>query len=233
MELENEINELQTALNEQQKTLKSLLNVEPLVRIEIVKDTIDRISPDKLSLITLLETAAEQRPDLKRQQLETEYHQKSLIYEKSLRTPDITLSANYDRYGGVWQDFIGLGVSMDLPLFNRNQGNIKAARINIEKSQYLLKQQTNLVRYEISENFDNYVRTYRFHEKISENDLLSELDDMLDAYTKNLLNKNISMLEYLDFMEAYKNNKQTMLLSEKNLQTSFEELQYSIGGEIR
>ncbi|MFG5857232.1 TolC family protein, partial [Dysgonomonas sp. Shenzhen-Wh21] len=58
------------------------------------------------------------------------------------------------------------------------------------------------------------------------------LDDMLGIYTKNFLNRNISMLEYLDFMESYKSNKQIVLLSRKNMYNSFVEFQYAVGTEI-
>ncbi|MDR0507243.1 MAG: TolC family protein [Dysgonamonadaceae bacterium] len=233
LELENEINEVQTGLNEQQKALKSLLNIDPLISIEIAQELPEAVSPDKLTLANLLEIAAEERSDIKYRQLEVKYHEKSLIYEKALRVPDITLSAGYDRLGGVWNDFIGLGISMELPVFNRNKGNIQASRLNIEKSKQLSQQQLKTIHYEVVASFDNYNQAYWFYEKISNNELLSELDNMLDVYSKNMLNKNINMLEYLDFMEAYKNNKQTVLLAVKNMQISFAELQYSVGQEIK
>jgi len=233
LELENEANEVQTSLNEQLRILKSLLNIEPSASIIIEKDNFSGRSPENLSFGSLWEMAQASRPDVKRQQLETLYHEKSLAYEKSMRVPDVTVSANYDRYGGVWPDFFGLGISMELPFFNRNQGNIRAARINIDRSKYLYQKQLNTAQNEIAESFDNYTRAYRFYEKISRNELLSELDDMLDVYTKNFLNKNIGMLEFLDFMSAYKNNKQTVLQSDKNLRTTFEDLQYMVGAEIR
>jgi len=122
LELESEMNEIQIALNEQQKNLKSLLSLPSFYIIEIAENSSDIINPNNISLISLLEKAAETRPDIKRQQLQTQFYEKSLLYEKSQRVPDITLSANYDRYGGVWKDFVGLGVSFSLPFLNRNQG---------------------------------------------------------------------------------------------------------------
>ena len=61
---------------------------------------------------------------------------------------------------------------------------------------------------------------------------MSELDNMLNTYAKNLLNRNINMLEYIDFMEAYKDNKNTVLTGRKKVQLQFEELQYIVGTEI-
>ena len=232
LELESEMNEIQIALNEQQKNLKSLLILPSFYIIEIAENSSDIINPNNISLISLLEKAAETRPDIKRQQLQTQFYEKSLAYEKSQRVSDITLSANYDRYGGVWKDFVGLGVSFSLPFLNRNQGNIKAAKISIEQSRSLDQHQQNIAQHEVAEAFGNYTHAYNFYRKIIGNELLTELDEMLDIYTKNLLNKNISMLEYIDFMEAYKSNKQTVISSRRNMYSSFEELQYMVGHSI-
>ncbi len=46
------------------------------------------------------------------------------------------------------------------------------------------------------------------------------------------MNRNISMLEYIDFMDAYKTNKQTMLNAGKKVNMQFEELQYTVGTDI-
>ena len=233
LELENEINETQSELNEQVKTLKVLLNIDPLTNISIVDDNMYKLTPDNIVLSDLLEVANEVRPDVKLSQLQTKFHEKSLAYEKSLRLPDLTFSANYDRYGGVWKDFIGFGISIDLPLLNRNQGNIKAARISRDQSYYLARQQQNIVSHEIASAYNNYLYAYSFLKKINEDSLLPELDGMMDIYTKNLMNRNISMLEYIDFMEAYKSNKQTVLTAKKKVDIQFEELQYAVGAEIK
>ncbi|WP_044216618.1 TolC family protein [Dysgonomonas gadei] len=233
LELENEINEVLSDLNEQQKTLKVLLNVDPFTNLEIEEDGIPQKSPDSILLARLMELAEESRPDMKLYKLQTQYHEKSLAYEKSLRVPDLTISANYDRYGGVWKDFIGFGVSVDLPFFNRNQGNIRAARISRDQSLYLARQQQNVIQHEVAASYNNYVYTYAFYKKINDDSLLPELDNMLDTYTKNLQNRNINMLEYIDFMDAYRANKQTVLTARKKVSIQFEELQYTVGTEIR
>lgn len=233
LELENEANDTQIDINEQQKGLKTLLNVPPSVVIEIIDNSKKIQDPTNLSLAELLAMASEYRPDVKASRLQTQYHEKSLAYEKAQRIPDLTVNANYDRYGGVWKDFVGFGVSFDIPFFNRNQGNIKAARINRDQSIHLAELQQNQAQHEVAEAFGNYALAYRFYKRVSENSLLSELDGMLTIYTKNLLNKNISMLEYIDFMDSYKTNKETLLSARKKVDTQFEELQYTVGSEIK
>lgn len=232
LEIENELNETEMDYNEQMKNLKSLLAINPLVHIEIIDSESVIVKPEAIILPLLLEQTVENRSEIKLQKLQTQYFDKSVAYEKSLRVPDITFNANYDRYGGVWQNFIGFGVSIDLPFVNRNQGGIKAAQLGREQSLYEEKQQINQVQNEAVEAYRNYTQAYNFYQKVNANDLLPELDNMLSVYTKNLLNKNISMLEYIDFMETYKDNKQTMLSAEKRMHIQFEELQYIVGKDI-
>lgn len=233
LELENEANEVKTEFNEQQKNIKALLNVNPMMVIEIVGENNLPANPNNILLPKLIDISKENRPEVKQNKLQTQYMVQNLSYERAQRVPDITLSANYDRRGGVWKDFFGFGVSFNLPFLDRNQGNIKVAQIGHKQSEYLLQQQENLVQHEVVEAYDNYAQAYKFYSKISQNSLINELDNMLDIYTKNLMNKNISMLEYIDFMDAYKTNKQTVLSSTKNLYNTFEELQYTIGTELK
>ncbi|GHV56395.1 cation transporter [Bacteroidia bacterium] len=231
LELMNEINENAVAFQEQQRILKSLLNIEYTVTVEIT-DVDNCQSPESLSLAALQEMALENRPDIRRGQMQTRYYEKSLAYEKSLKVPDITVSANYDRYGGVWNNFSGIGLSFDLPFFNRNQGNIKAAQAGIHQNDYLLQQQKNTARNELTEAFNNYSQTCQFYRKISANDLSGELDSMLEIYARKLLNKDVSLLEYIDFMNTYKSNKQILFLARKQLKLSFEQLQFVVGKDI-
>lgn len=232
MELDEEINEVRVDMTEQEKTLKVLLNVAPTMQIKVTVLPYARKKPSEIVLSDLLQLADESRPDMKRYKLQVQYHRTALDYEKSLRVPDITISAGYDRYGGVWKDFVGFGVSIDLPFLNRNQGNIKAAKLNADQSQYVVQQQQNIAHHEVAAAYSCYVYAYSFYERIVGDSLFAELDDMMEVYAKNLLNRNVSMLEYIDFTDAYKTNKRTMLDAEKKMKIQFEELQYIIGTEF-
>ena len=231
MEIENKLYQLKIELNSQLKTLKSLLHLPPATNIILVSGADNRdVIP--VSIEDLYSLAMENRPDFKRQKLQTEWFSATLKLEKAQRVPNITLSANYDRYAGLWKNYAGIGVSFDLPVFNHNQGNIKAAAFGLEQNKYLMQQVKNEIFNEIAELYGNYEQSLKFYRKISGNELLSELDKMLEVYTKNLLNRNISMLEFIDFMESYQKNKQTLLETQKTVNNNFEELQYVIGIDI-
>jgi len=232
LEMENELYQLKIELNSQLKTLKSLLNLPPARPISVMFDA-DKKNSILPTLENLYSLARENRPDIKLQKLQSDWFTQTLKLEKAQRVPDITFSANYDRYSGIWKDYIGFGLSFDLPVLNRNQGNIKAANFGLEQSRYLEQQIQNEAFNEITEMYANYEQSLKFYHKISDNELFSELDKMLDVYMNNLLKKNISMLEFIDFMDSYQKSKQIFFEMQKSVNNNFEELQYVVGTDIK
>jgi len=231
-ELEGTINDTQTDFNASQKTLKNLLAIEPSVVIIVVDDKNKFPSPTAINPNELIEMAITSRPDLQTAKLQSEYQKKNIIYQKSLIMPDLNLGVNYDRYGGVWDNFWGVSVGFQLPVLNRNKGAIKTAQIQLIQNEALVEQSQKALQNEVIESYKNYSNTYAFLERNLKNPALSDLDDMLEVYAKNLIAKNISMVEYMDFMDSYRSTKEMLLSSQKELRLNFEQLQYTVGKDI-
>jgi cobalt-zinc-cadmium efflux system outer membrane protein len=232
IELETEANEVRTELNKLYKDLKVLLNITTETEILILPSVVTTKNPDEISVPDLLEMAKNSRPEFLLSDLNIRYGEKLLRYEKSQRSPDIALSVSYDRYGGVWKNFVGVGIGVDIPVFDRNQGNIKMAKLNIEQSNYSAEYQKNRIQQEVMEIYKNYKMNYDFYKKIMDNDFSEDLENMLEVYSRNFLNRNINIVEYLDFMDAYKATKQAILTAKKNLDVSFAELEFSVNNKI-
>ena len=232
IELETEANELLVELHRLYKDLKILLNIAPQTEISILPLTAAAKNPQEILLSNLFEMAKQSRPEFLLSDLEIAYNEKLLVYEKSQRSPDVGLSINYDRYGGVWKNFVGGGVRFDIPTFYRNQGNIKMAQLKIEQSHYSAEYQKNTILHEIVEAYEHYTLIFNYYKKLMDNDFSEDLEDMFEVYSRNFLNKNINMLEYIDFMYAYKTTKQAILIAKKNVDIHFVELQFSVNGNI-
>lgn len=147
------------------------------------------------------------------------------------RTPDVTFGVNYDRGGNIMNNFVGIGFSMDLPFFNRNQGNIKSAKLDIERSKYAKEEKNNEAQNEVIKAYEDLLVAKKLYENIEDN-YENDLDKLLDSHLKNFAQRNTSMLEYLDFVEAYLQNKTIILDAKKELNEHFEELQFVIGKEL-
>ncbi|HJD86288.1 TolC family protein [Empedobacter falsenii] len=175
--------------------------------------------------------AKEQNIALKKQENEINLAEKQLILEKAQRTPDLAFQVNYDRGGNIMRDFIGVGVSIDLPIFNTNKGNIKASEILLNQQQIT----KNALHSELDISID------RLQNQISQLDKAliqwkklnnQEQLTMIDNYKKHLQNKQITLLEFIDFTQAYRESQQAYFDLLENYQNTFEELNYIVGQDL-
>lgn len=233
LELKKEIHDWQRTSAEIQKGLKILMHQNPNSTLEITDDGFEReIEESQILFATdFMEQADEIRPDLQLAVLEEDYYSKLYDYEKAQRVPDFSLKAAYDRNGSTMLDFIGFGVSIDLPIFNRNQGNIKIAQLGIEQSKIQTQQVRHKIQSEIFRSTQDLLNAIQLRDQIKKDYDLS-LDELLSAHNKNLKNRNISMLEYLDFVDAYLDNQKTILDVTKEVNDALEELNYAVGKDI-
>lgn len=222
-----------TELLEKEKEIKTLLCVDPNVQVLVNKEEQLYPTPESINITTLIEEMLVNRPDLKKDQLEINMLDKTIDLEKAQRVPDLNLSVAYDRRGGVWKNYVGVGVSFDIPLLNRNQGAIKSAKYQKQQSQIQSRQNILEAHNEAIEAYKNYQNTYRLYKELQDNDLLKDLEEIYTSYEKNLMKKNISMLEFIDFFETYQSNKELMISAYKNMSMTYENLQKVLFTEIK
>lgn len=223
IELENERFE---ALN----TLRTLTH-NPVLEIEHISFPNNQLHLSKKLPLNLIEIAQQQNIGLKRQENEQAKAQQLLAIEKAQKTPDVRFQINYDRGGNIMNDFVGVGVSFDLPIFNRNKGNIKAAEIGIQQQQLNKQSLENNLTQSIHQLQNQLVRM----EKMIENWPNAQLENqkqMLENYKKHLQNKQVTLLEFIDFTQAYREANQAYLLLQQTYQNTFEELQYIVGQDF-
>lgn len=232
-ELQKALHELKQQNNDTQKELKQLLHLPPQTFLKLSSDQFERSITDN-SIPTyeaLVTEASTHRPDYKLALLEKNYSERSYSYEKALRIPDVTIKGSYDRNGSTMLNFVGFGASIDLPFFNKNQGNIRKAELGIRQAQTLSLQALHNVETEVAASYKSLLNAYTFHRNIDPM-YLQRLDQSLEAHTRNFLSKNINMLEYLDFLEAYQQNQLAILDASRELNNAVEEVNYVSGTEL-
>ncbi|MFK5037096.1 TolC family protein, partial [Klebsiella pneumoniae] len=75
----------------------------------------------------------------KLQEETTRFYQKSLAYQQALKVPDVTLGPNFDRNSNFQPNYVGLGISLPIPVLNKNKGNIKAAAANVNQQKAIVE----------------------------------------------------------------------------------------------
>ena len=108
--------------------------------------------------------------------------------QKSLAFPEVSLKGSYDRAGNFCDNYFAVGLSISVPVFNRNQGNIKSARLAV-------LQNTNRV-------------------------------------NSNYQKRNISLLEFIDYYQAYKETCLQLYQTEKDVFLAMEEVNTVTGSDV-
>lgn len=225
--------DISNEISSAQKELKQLMHLPAETQLMLTdEDYLIDTDQFKLLQLPILQTMAKgSRSDLKLTELDQKHYEKLYAFEKAQRVPDITLKVDYDRGGSILYNFVGFGFDIDLPVFNSNQGNIKAAKIGIEQSRFLYVEKTLSVENELVMAYKNLSAAIAFFENIDP-DYETTLDLLLKNYTKNFSDRNISLLEFIDFLEAYMSNKEIILEAAKEVHEKAEALNYAVGQDI-
>jgi outer membrane protein, heavy metal efflux system len=228
--LENEKIEVLKNLTEKQANLilltaDSLMRpIKPVVNVS----SFDKIDPSSLNLDQLFELGLTNRYDLKVSETQLQTEQLNLSLQKSMRIPDITIGANYDRAGSYIPNYNSISLSFDLPLWNRNQGNIKQSEFKIEENKVLQTQKELEVKSDITKAYVQLAEMDKLY-KSSIQKFDSSYEKLFSGITSAYKNHSINLLEFIDYYEAYKNSKNEYFHLENNRLEAVEDLNLATG----
>jgi cobalt-zinc-cadmium efflux system outer membrane protein len=160
--------------------------------------------------------------------VQVQFNKSNLALQRALRVPDLTVGANYDKAGNYVQNFNAISLSMDLPFWNRNQGNIKMAQSQIDESQELQSNAELQVKTDVSKAYQEMIETDRLYKTISLQ-FTPDYEKLLDGITKGYQNHTISLLEFIDYYETYKNSKLEFNRLQNNRLDALENLNLATG----
>jgi outer membrane protein, heavy metal efflux system len=230
--LENEKLDFSTQLISSLTDFNILMHSSDVYYIPMPDTTaLDLISPENLELQSLLSKAHEYRDDLKMAETDLHINELNLAYQKALAVPDMTLSTGWDRNGSFIHNYNYIGLQIDLPVFNRNQGNIKSARFNLESSRFQLQHAEEQVSSDVINAYSKAIEANRLYKKF-DNKFVAELEEMNTEMIKNYEKRNISLIEFLDYYDAYKENAIQLNNLRYNRINAFEKLNFSVGEGI-
>jgi cobalt-zinc-cadmium efflux system outer membrane protein len=191
----------------------------------------ENMDPGNYSLTTLLDSAYKNRSDLQIARTNVEASNLNYTYQKALAVPDLTLSLAYDQQGSYINNLTSLGAAIDLPFFNRNKGNILAAKINTQVNTALQLNTEATVQENVSHALEKAFANDKMYRTIDPK-FLRDFDRLLHEVLLNYQKRNLTLLDFLDFYGAYKDN----ILSSNNIQfnriSAFEDINYYTGTEF-
>jgi outer membrane protein, heavy metal efflux system len=191
------------------QALALMLNIS-LDNLEVidVRDPIGTIRELPMSQSTLVEKGLQNRPDWQAIRLGVLRSQRDVKLAQANAYPDVYLlyqpyTFQNNTYLGVQSAYSWtLGVTATIPLYNRNQGNIRRAKINVTQTEIqALSQERNVINDVL-----NAVREYeqsRLSVVEMRREILPASRAVRDAAYKRWQGGETSALEYLDAQQDY------------------------------
>ncbi|MFC3199662.1 TolC family protein [Parapedobacter deserti] len=234
VELMKTIDDIRRENGEAQRALKALMGIAPQHALMLADAHVPDIPVNAIKALdvsTVAEWVQSHNAALKAMQLGTTQAEHNLSYERAQRVPDLTLSAGYDRGGNIMRDFVGIGLSIDLPFFHRNQGQIKAAQLQVEQHRLLAENTKNEITAAAVQAWKDLLNTIDRKEHIGTG-YDTDMAKLLEGYHNSFAQRHISLLEYLDFLDAYLTTKANLLETDKELLMQYETLRYHVGDQL-
>ena len=181
-------------------------------KFDIVETLAAAVQPVQLN--ELQQLALQSRPDLVAAQQRLERNRREVDVQKAEAMPNVTPSFGYKRDFGV--NTAAFGITMPIPLVNRNQGGITKASAQVEQQRYEVTRSLLAVRREVQQGYQTLEsqaerlraleREYvpaakKAHEIAQESYRLGALDliGLLDAervYRETLRAYNVALFDY-------------------------------------
>lgn len=232
MELQNEKTRLREQILEDKKNLKVLLGTSENI---ILQPTPGDLKIEKqlfnISLDTLLAQAIENRPDILIAKTRVESGEWNLKWQKSLAIPDITIGGFYDQRGGAFLNQVNLTLGIPLPVLNQNQGSIKMAQAYLSQSEKAREQLLLEVKNEVKMTYEKYIQSFNNYQAMLRN-YNRNFDLVYIGMLKNFQKRNVSLLEFIDFMESYNNTISHVNEIKKKILQSYEEMNLVITQDL-
>ena len=175
----------------------------------------------------LADTAAATRADVKARRAAVVQQNLNLKYQQKLAAPDLAVGYIYDKAGSYINDYHAFTLGMAVPVFNRNQGNIQAAKAQIAGNNFLVEQQQLAVRAEVFQAYELARRSDALFQSTDRD--TTPFARLMEGIEKSYAKRVISVVEYLDFYESYKNNLVQLNSLRSGRVRAFEQLNFVVG----
>ena len=230
--LRKEKNERENDLLTTRGELNLLLNLpeDTQVQLSLDEEVLQQLALSQLSFADL-KAIINERPDQKIARSTVNASRANLKLQKSMAFPEFSVKGNYDRVGNFINDYFAIGVSLSVPIFNRNQGNIKAARFSIQQAGVQQEYAANRADMELFTAYTSLEKATQLYQSTNM-DLERNFEKLITGVNENFTRKNISLLEFIDYYDSYKETCIQLYEIKKNVFLAMENLNTVVGQNV-
>lgn len=124
-------------------------------------------------------------------------------WQKSLNVPDLNLGAGWDQNGGTFKNEVNLLIGIPLPLWKSNKGNVEKANFAIQQNQKNAEFQKLSLETKVQAAYRTWKTQYDQLSQIKSDDL-NNMELVYNGMLTNFRKGNVSLIEFVDFMDSYR-----------------------------
>lgn len=206
-------------------SLRQLLGYESVPEnYEVVGDL--QYTPVKLGKDDLKAMALRQRPDVRAAQLGVTAAESQLALAQANGKRDVTASINYSHVAAT--SSASLFGNIEIPVFDRNQGEIARTRYAVGQSQELSSEQASLALTDVENSYEA-LHTNDEVVQLYESGYLKESQDSRDISQYAYQRGAASLLDFLDAERSYRATQLAYRQALASYMLSLEQLRQAVG----
>ena len=152
-------------------------------------------------------------------------------WQKSLNTPDLNLGAEYDQNSGTFRNEINLKVGIPIPLWKSNKGNVERAKYAIQQSEKNSEFQKLDLETQVESAYQTWKNQYDQYFELKPVDV-ENLNTVYNGIQKNFRSGNVSLMDFTDFLESYRQTVLQIYDMKKQILVSAEQLNQLVQTKI-
>jgi cobalt-zinc-cadmium efflux system outer membrane protein len=211
--------------------VQALASLRQLLGYESVPETYEVVGdleykPVKLGEDDLKAMALRQRPDVRAAQLGVTAAQSQFTLAKANGKKDLGVTFTYNHLGGVNTGSLFFNIQM--PIFDRNQGEIARTQYAITQSQELSSEQSSIALTDVTNSYEA-LRTDDEVVQLYQSGYLKNAEDSRDISQYAYQHGSASLLDYLDAERSYRATELAYRQALASYMTSLEQLRQAVG----
>lgn len=175
-----------------------------------------------------LSSLLQNHPEMIQAKYQEESAQHAIRVEKSEALPRISLNGEWDKNGSIGHNFFAVGATVSLPLWNRNQGNIRSAKAQYAQAAIERQQRENELQASFRLHYQTTLQNLNLVEE-QKKQLSADIGQLLSAAEEQFLKRNISVIEFVDLYSSYRDTQFMLQDAKAQLLKSCEELKKYAG----
>ena len=179
----------------------------------------------------LKDSLVKNRYDLKAADANIALNNMNVQLQKKIAIPDLDIGFSYDYQGSYVIGYNALTLGLTLPVWDQNHQQVKIAQYQTEQAKLNYNQSLYLAYNDMLTAYEQAIESENLFRKFDAS-LPDQLKNLNHSVVENFEKKNIGLLEFLDYYDAYKTNIVQVNQLEDNRLKALENLNFVAGSNI-